>query len=121
MTIPSINTCATNIELTDELQSLIAQKLAPLGRLLVHEHDVEIDLSIRHLSSVVGTGTFHVSAKLSTDRGTYMAATSGYYLSRTLVSLRESLRRSVSKGSSVETYKFLPVRREQDEAYTLTL
>jgi len=121
MTIPIINTSATNLELTNELQSLISKKIAPLGRLLVHEREVKIDLSIRRIDSIVGADSYYVSAKLSTDKGNYNVATSGYYLNRVLLSLQESLRRAVSKGASVETYKFAPVRRDHLEAFTLTL
>ena len=121
MTIPIINTSATNLELTNQVKSLITQKLAPLGRLLVHEREVKVDVTIRRIESAVGVDSYYVSTKLTTDRGSYMAAATGLYLTKALVLARESLRRSISKGASVETYNFMPVKPVYKDEFTLTL
>lgn len=110
MTMPSINTSATGIELNNERRALIAQKLAPLGRLLVHEREVSIDVIIRRVDASLAGDMFYVSVKLVTDHGDYMAVATGRYLTRALTSVREYLRRSISRGESVKlTYS--PVSR----------
>lgn len=101
MAMPNINTSATGIELNPERRALITQKLAPLGRLLVHEREVKVDVVIRRIESQMTGGMFYVSAKLATENGTYMAVSTGHYLTRALTEVREYLRRSISKGSSV--------------------
>lgn len=111
MAMPNINTSATGIELNPERRALITQKLAPLGRLLVHEREVSMDVVIRRVESQMTGGMFYVSVKLATDNGTYMAVSTGHYLTRALTEVREYLRRSISRGASVKSLTFVPVSR----------
>ena len=115
MRLPTINTSATNFELTRERQSLISQKLAPLGRLLVHEEELQIDVNIRCLKTHLGGDAFYVSTKVTTDRGVYMAVATGRYLTRALTETREYLRRSISRGESVKSFTLSPVSRRARE------
>lgn len=101
MAMPNINTSATGIELNPERRALITQKLAPLGRLLVHEREIKVDVVIRRVESQMTGGMFYVSAKLETENGTYMAVSTSHYLTRALTEVREYLRRSISRGASV--------------------
>lgn len=121
MTLPIITTKATNVELTDERKSLIRQKLAPLSRLLVHERNVTLDVNIRCIKAGFGSEVFYVAVKLSTDKGSFIAASTGHYLTRTLIDVRESLRRSISRGRSVSTFGVYATAEQLKEAYTLTL
>lgn len=101
--MPNINASATNLELSQERQALIEQKLAPLGRLLAGERDIQIEVIVRRIKNSLDEDVFCVSAKLVTSTGTYMAVGSGHYLARALSGVREYLRRSLSRGESVRT------------------
>lgn len=115
MNLPIINTSTTNIELTEERKSLITQKLAPLGRFLVHEENVEIDVNIRRMDAHLGGDTFYLSVKLTTDKGAYMAVATSRYLTRALTEAREYLRKSVSRGVSVKGFTLTPISRAARE------
>lgn len=115
MKMPIINTSTTNLELTKERQSLITQKLAPLGRFLVHEEEVLIDVSIRRMESHLGSDAYYLSVKLTTERGVYMAVATSRYLTRALAEAREYLRRSICRGESVELSQFKPPSRAERE------
>lgn len=119
--MPLINASATGIELNPERRALITQKLAPLGRLLVHEHEVAVDVVIRRVESQMTGGMFYVSAKLATDQGSYMAVATSHYLTRALTEVREYLRRSISRGASVTSGQLFRGRPSKKDAYTLTL
>jgi len=101
--MPNISASATNLELSQERQALIEQKLAPLGRLLAGERNIQMEVIVRRIESSLGDDMFCVSAKLVTSQGTYMAVGNGHYLARALSGVREYLRRSLSRGESVRT------------------
>ena len=121
MAIPIITTRATNLELTDERQALITQKLAPLRRLLVHENEAAIEVVLRGVHGPWPGETFYVSTRLITDNGTYMAVASHRYLTRALTEVRDVLRRNISRGASVEQYRVSKRAELLEESYTLTL
>ena len=49
MVMPNISASATNLELSQERQALIEQKLAPLGRLLAGERNIQIEVILTPL------------------------------------------------------------------------
>jgi ribosome-associated translation inhibitor RaiA len=109
MAIPTINTSATDIELTSLRESLIAQKLAPLARLLPDEREVTFDVILRRVPVTFGGYMYYVSVKLTTERGEFLSAATAHYLTRALNAVRESLRRTLSRGESVNYQKtFVP-------------
>jgi ribosome-associated translation inhibitor RaiA len=120
MAIPTITTRTTNLELTNERQALITQKLAPLRRLLVHEQEAVIDVMVRRIRGTLANEKFYVSLRLQTDQGSYMAVASHHYLTRAITDARDSLRRNISRGASVERHQ-VAYSEQYDDSYTLTL
>lgn len=122
MSIPTINTRATNVELNDERKSLISRKLMPLARYLRAESKLNIDVVMRKVRSRFGGDLYCVSVKVITPTDTYMAVATESHLSKALTRSRETLRRSISKGASVVDYE-LRRSRQRDFVgdYTLAL
>lgn len=116
MAIPIVHASATNLELSQEHIALIERKMAPLGRLLSGEHDVQVDVIIRRVYHRFKGDMFYVSAKLSSEHGTYMAVSTGHYLTRALSGAREYLRHSLSRGDSVKARpSFMKISSERSE------
>lgn len=121
MILPTINTRATNVELTDERRSLITRKLAPLARFLVHEGEVSIDVVMRRIRTRLGGTMYYLSVKVTTPSGAYLAVASETHLAKALTKVRETLRKSISRGSSAIEYGVRKARRMDESAYTLTV
>ena len=121
MSIPNINTRATNVELTDERKSLISRKLSPLSRFLVHEPDVLIDVVMRRVRMRLSGDRYYLSVKVATPTDTYIAVADERHLTKALTKVRETLRKSISRGASVVDYELRKSRQNKELAYTLTL
>ena len=120
MNIPRITVSATNVELTPAIYDLISRRLTPLGRLLIYEGDVNINVVLRYNPTTFG-GMYFVSVRLKTDRNSYMAVASKAHLARAIIAAKDMLRQSISKGASVSDTSLLEAAKTIKQAYTLTL
>ena len=122
MVTPTINVRATNVELTEDCQLLITHRLVPLARYLQYESSLTIDVVLRRVRSSFGGTMYYVSAKLTTPSDSYMAVATESHLPKALTKTRETLRRAISKGASVNEYGMRRLRqREMQADYTLAL
>lgn len=110
---------ATNVELTEGQRQLISRKLTPLARFLVHESQVTIDVVMRELTTEFGGPMFCISVKLESPLHTYMAVSTERHLSRSLTQVRETLRRTISRGASVVNHQ--AQKEKLGQAFTLSL
>lgn len=96
---------ATNVELTEYSQQLISTKLLPLARYLQYEPELRLDVVLRKMRSSFRGDVYCVSVKLMTPRDTFVAVANERHLPKALTRVRETLRRSISKGSSLSQYQ----------------
>ena len=121
MTLPRVVTKATNVELTKSQQELITRRLAPIARLLHNQGEVLIEVVLRKTHSRLTGDLYYVSVKTSTPTDSFMAVSAKPFLGKALTSVRETLRRAISRGASVSDYGIRKARRSELDAYTLTL
>ena len=89
--------------------------------MLQQEGEVLLDIVMRKTHSRVTGDMYFVSVKVSTPSDTYMAVSAKHHLSRAFTTVRETLRRSISRGESVSDYSIRKIRQEKIDAFTLTL
>lgn len=121
MYVPSINTRATNIELTEDRRALIIRKLLPIGRVLDANEHAQIDLVMRRVRHKFGGSMYCLSVKLTTDRGSHIAIAIEPYLEKALSKARSVLRRSIVRGNRGNDYAFMRSRHGLGNRYSLVL
>lgn len=109
MYVPTISTRATNIELTDGRRALIANRLKPLGSVFAPGTIAHLDVAIRRLPGAMARNKYCISAKLTTDKRTFVAMEMDSSLSAALKKTERTLRRLVS--GDVTEYRALRNKR----------
>ena len=102
MMFPTINTRSMNVELTEEHYSLITKKLAPLARLVSDEKGVQFDIVLRKIHKKWSGERYCISVRMSTATQKYYAITTERYFAKAFSSIREDLRKSISKSYKAE-------------------
>ncbi|MEZ4200430.1 MAG: HPF/RaiA family ribosome-associated protein [Candidatus Paceibacterota bacterium] len=119
MKVPRIEIKATNVELSEQLQHQVRQRLSPLTRVFRSE-DMAVVVQIRKAQTEFGGAIHFVSLRLTINGETTTAVAAKPYLSRALGVAVDTLRRSISRGASVsplQATNFAALK----ESYTLTL
>lgn len=114
---PTIKIKAVNVELTTELKNKITQKIGPLARLVAEPGDVTIDVVLRRMKQTWSGDQYCVSVRMSTAGKKYYAVAGEAYLSRSLIKVRDDLRRSVSRSYQTSESGFETVKKYINERF----
>lgn len=99
MTFPSINTKATNIELTPEIEDLLEQKLQPLDRFLPEgETDVKCDVELECDASQQSGDIFRAEINLFVGGTLYRAEATEDQIEKAVDRARDGVKREVRRA-----------------------
>ncbi len=100
MTFPTINTKATNIEITPKIKALIEHKIAPLGKFLPEHNqavtcEVEISKAAEHQSGKI----YRAEVNLAVNGKLYRAEATEDQIEKAIDEVRNELKYELVKAS----------------------
>ena len=98
MKIPRINTKATNLEITPELQSLLDQKLLPLEKFMSDAEDTKCDVELEKLPEHQSGKIYRAEINLFHNGTLYRAETTEEQIEQAIDIARDDLKRELRRN-----------------------
>ena len=100
MAFPIINIKATNIELTEELTSLVEQKLAPLEKFLPeNETDIKCDVELEKVTEQQSGRIYRAEVNLFVKGHTYRAEATEDQMEKAVDSMRDEVKKEIRRSN----------------------
>ena len=100
MTIRTINTKATNLDISPKLQKLIEQKITPLGRFLPkHETEVLCDVELSKAAEHQSGKIYRAEVNLTVNGKLYRAEATEEQIEKAIDQVRNELKYELNKAS----------------------
>jgi ribosomal subunit interface protein len=99
MKIPRINTKATNLKITSELQALLDQKLLPLEKFMSEAQDTKCDVELEKLPEHQSGKIYRAEINLFHDGKLYRAEAKEEQIEKAIDVARDDMKRELRRNS----------------------